>query len=118
YIGGDGSAAGKVDRPAPVQSVIRCQTCHNPTADALRSVTFPSGVTVTTSGGEARCMTCHQGRSSGPAVDETIKKAGATAPDDPNPMLGFQNIHYYPAAATLLAGRAHGGYEYPGQVYD
>ena len=33
-------------------------------------------------------------------------------------MLGFTNIHYYPAAATLFAGRAKGGYQYAGQVYD
>ena len=61
--GGDGSAAGVVDKPAPTKSVIRCVTCHNPAADALSSVTFPSGVTVDGLGGEARCMTCHQGRS-------------------------------------------------------
>ena len=41
YIGGDGSAAGVVDKPAPTKSVIRCVTCHNPAADALSSVTFP-----------------------------------------------------------------------------
>ena len=65
YLGGDGSAPGVVDKPAPTRSVIRCVTCHNPAADALSSVTFPSGVTVDGLGGEARCMTCHQGRSSG-----------------------------------------------------
>ena len=43
YIGGDGSAAGVVDKPAPTKSVIRCVTCHNPAADALSSVTFPVG---------------------------------------------------------------------------
>jgi len=63
YIGGDGSAPGVVDKPAPTQSVIRCVTCHNPAADKLSSVTFPSGATVDGLGGEARCMTCHQGRS-------------------------------------------------------
>ena len=76
YLGGDGSTPGVVDKPAPIQSVIRCQTCHNPAADALASVTFPSGVTIDGLGGEARCMTCHQGRSSGADVDKAIMAAG------------------------------------------
>ena len=118
YLGGDGSAPQKVDQPAPVQSVIRCQTCHNPAADKLTSVTFPSGVTVTGLGGEARCMTCHQGRSSGAAVDAAIVKAAPANDDEVSASLNFQNIHYFPAAATLYAGRAKGGYQYPGQVYD
>jgi predicted CXXCH cytochrome family protein len=118
YIGGDGSAAGVVDKPAPTKSVIRCVTCHNPAADALSSVTFPSGVTVDGLGGEARCMTCHQGRSSGPAVDAAIAAAAPATDDTVSAALNFQNIHFFPAAATLFAGRAKGGYQYAGQVYD
>jgi predicted CXXCH cytochrome family protein len=118
YIGGDGSAAGVVDRPAPTKSVIRCVTCHNPAADALSAVTFPSGVTVDGLGGEARCMTCHQGRSSGPAVDAAIAAAAPATDDTVSAALNFQNIHFFPAAATLFAGRAKGGYQYAGQVYD
>jgi predicted CXXCH cytochrome family protein len=118
YLGGDGSAAGVVDKPAPVKSVIRCQTCHNPAANALTSVTFPSGVTVDGLGGEARCMTCHQGRASGKTVDDAITKSGVKTDDEQSAMLTFQNIHYYPAAATLYAGVAKGGYQYSGQVYD
>jgi predicted CXXCH cytochrome family protein len=118
YLGGDGTAAGQVDRPAPVQSVIRCQTCHNPAADALASVTFPSGVIVTGLGGEARCMTCHQGRASGADVDTAITASGVTSDDQVSASLTFQNIHYFPAAATLFAGVAKGGYQYAGQTYD
>jgi predicted CXXCH cytochrome family protein len=33
-------------------------------------------------------------------------------------MLKFTNVHYFPAAATLFASRADGGYQYPGQTYD
>ena len=118
FLGGDGSAPGIVDAPAPIKSVIRCVTCHNATADALSSVTFPSGVTVDGLGGEARCMTCHQGRSSGVAVAAAIAAAAPATDDTISAALGFQNIHYFPAAATLYAGRAKGGYQYPGQVYD
>ena len=118
YLGGDGSAPGVVDRPAPTMSVIRCVTCHNPAADALTSVTFPSGATVDGLGGEARCMTCHQGRSSGPAVDAAIAAAAPATDDTVSARLNFLNIHFFPAAATLFAGRAQGGYQYAGQVYD
>jgi hypothetical protein len=118
YLGGDGSAPHQVDKPAPTRSVIRCQTCHNNAADTLSSVTFPSGVTVDGLGGEARCMTCHQGRASGADVDAAITAAAVASDDEVSASLRFQNIHYYPAAATLFAGRAKGGYQYAGQVYD
>jgi hypothetical protein len=107
-----------VDKPAPTKSVIRCETCHNPAADALTSVTFPSGVKVDGLGGEARCMTCHQGRASGKDVDAQITAAAVASDDEVSSALKFTNIHYYPAAATLFAGKAKGGYQYAGQVYD
>jgi predicted CXXCH cytochrome family protein len=69
-------------------------------------------------GREATCMTCHQGRASGADVDKAIAASGITDPDQPSSTLGFTNIHYYPAAATLFAGVAKGGYQYAGKVYD
>jgi predicted CXXCH cytochrome family protein len=118
YLGGDGSTPGVVDKAAPTQSVVRCATCHDPSANALTQVTFPSGATVTGLGGEARCMTCHQGRAAGKTVDAAIAAANVKSDDDVSAALSFQNIHYYPAAATLYAGVAKGGYQYAGQVYD
>ncbi|MCA9603913.1 MAG: hypothetical protein KC417_17900, partial [Myxococcales bacterium] len=81
-------------------------------------VTFPSGATVDGLGVEARCMVCHQGRSSGLEVDQQIMDAAPANDDTPSEGLGFTNIHYYPAAATLFAGQAHGGYEYANETYD
>ena len=118
YLGGDGSAPFVVDQPAPTGSVVDCQTCHNSAANTLTQVTFPSGVTVSGLGGEARCMTCHQGRSSGPTVDAAIEAAAPASDDTVSAALGFADIHYTPAAATLYGGRAQGGYEYAGQTYD
>jgi predicted CXXCH cytochrome family protein len=118
YLGGDGSAPLVVDQPAPKGSVVDCKTCHDPAANALTQVTFPSGVTVSGLGAEARCMTCHQGRSSGPTVDAAIAAAAPPDDDTVNPKLEFVDIHYTPAAATLDGGRAQGGYEYAGQTYD
>jgi hypothetical protein len=118
YLGGDGSAPFVVDQPAPTGTVVDCQTCHASAANTLAQVTFPSNVTVTGLGGEARCMTCHQGRSSGPAVDAAIAAAAPADDDTVSASLTFADIHYTPAAATLYGGRAQGGYEYAGQGYD
>jgi predicted CXXCH cytochrome family protein len=117
YVGGDGTLAGKVDRPA-AESVITCRACHNQGAERLTAVTFPSGVTIKDLGPEARCMTCHQGRASGKTVDTAITNAKVPDDDTVSPMLRFTNVHYYPAAATLYAGRAGGGYQYKDKVYD
>ena len=118
YLGDDGTAPGQVDAAAPTGSSVDCQTCHNAAANALTTVTFPSGFELTNLDGEARCMTCHQGRSSGLAVQESIDAAGVSDDDTISGELGFLNIHYYPAASTLLAGLAGGGYQYADHVYD
>jgi predicted CXXCH cytochrome family protein len=118
FLGDDGSAPGRVDQPAPLGSTVGCETCHNPAANSLSDVTFPSGFELTGLGGEARCMTCHQGRSSGLAVQQAIDDAALSGDDEVSDALGFLNIHYYPAASTLLAGQANGGYQYAERVYD
>jgi predicted CXXCH cytochrome family protein len=118
YLGGDNSTPGVVDKPGPTESVVSCATCHTPAVETLTSVTFPSGAKVEGLGREATCMTCHQGRASGADVDKVIAASGTTDEDTASPMIAFTNIHYYPAAATLFAGQAKGGYQYPDQVYD
>ncbi len=117
YLGDDLSEVGIVNRPAPIGSVVDCLTCHNDAAAALDKVTFPSGVQVENLGPEARCMTCHQGRGSTDSVDANI--AAADVGDDTvSDALSFNNIHDFPAAATLFAGQVRGGYQYSEQVYD
>lgn len=118
FIGEDGSAAGSVEQPAPVGSTVECQTCHNDTTANLDFVTFPSGVTVTDLGPEARCMTCHQGRASSDTVEASITAAEVADADTASDKLSFLNIHYYAAGATIYAGKVRGGYQYDGQVYD
>ncbi len=117
YLGGDGTAPGTVEAPGRPQSLVRCEACHDSAATALTAVTFPSGKVVTELGPEARCMVCHQGRASGQDLDNRIADAGV-AEDTASPALSFTNIHYYPAAATLFASQAAGGYQYAGEVYD
>ena len=78
----------------------------NDAANALSAVTFPSGATVDGLGPEARCMTCHQGRASTDSVDAEIADAAPADADTISTDLGFVNIHYYPAGATIMAGLA------------
>jgi hypothetical protein len=131
FVGADGSAVGTVEAAVKAPAgTFDCVTCHNVGADALTSVTFPSGKVVNTSEeGEAICMSCHQGRESKVSVDKQINDTfkvtdvdAVVAPikDDKgnNVNFGFRNIHYFAAGATLYGSQAQAGYEYDGKVYD
>jgi len=119
YLGADGTPFESVESPAALGSAVECAACHNAVGDELDTVLFPSGERISDLGPEARCMTCHQGRSSGDDLDEAFATEGLTdTPDVIDTDLGFTNIHYYPAGATLYAGQVRGGYQYAGQVYD
>ncbi len=118
FLGVDGSAAGVVDAAAPIGSVITCEACHNDATASLTSVVFPSGAEISGLGDSARCMICHQGRASTQTVDAKLAELGLTEDlDTPNADLGFINIHYFAAAATLFGAEARGGYEFAGQSY-
>ncbi len=118
YVGADGSTVAKVDADAPVGTVINCDACHNSAAASLTKVTFPSGAEVGAMGDATRCIVCHQGRASTVQVNAAIDKAKLTdSPDKVSPDLGFINIHYFAAAASLYGTEAQGGYQYAGQPY-
>jgi hypothetical protein len=114
FLGADGSAAGTVERPAPIGTVITCAACHNSRTRAFTSVVFPSGLKVDNLGADARCMACHQGRESSASVTRAIS---GMDDDTPNPRLAFLNVHYRAAGATLMGKAAGGAYEYPGKSY-
>ena len=114
YIGADGSEAGKVDNPAVPLSVVECATCHTPAAEALDSVTFPSGIMISNLGSSASCTVCHQGRQSTPSVNAAVTGLDA---DTPSADLGFINVHYRVAAAMLYGTEVKGAYEYEGKEY-
>lgn len=118
FLGVDGTAAGTVDNAAPVGSTIECKACHNDAAAEMDSVVMPSGVVLEDLGSEARCMQCHQGRESSVSLEQDIADSGAAADDTAVAGLGFSNIHYYPAAATLYGAEALGGAQFPGKTYD
>ena len=122
-----GAVSAEVTAPA---GPLNCDTCHNASAMVLTSVTFPSGLVVETSAdGEARCMTCHQGRESKVSVDKQINETfkvtdvdAVVAPvkdaDGKDVVFGFRNVHYFAAGATLYGAQAQMGYEYDGKAYD
>jgi osmotically-inducible protein OsmY len=132
---------GEVSAPIPAPAgTIQCVACHNEATATMTSVKFPQtyvpeeggdpvNVEVTGLGPEARCMVCHQGRASTSTVNASIARFGEDVDPDavPAPVtndagdevsLGFTNIHYYPAGATLYGTQVKGGYEYDGQSYD
>jgi hypothetical protein len=119
FLGVDGSEFRVVDAPAPIGTVVNCDACHNSVASSLTTVVFPSGAEITDAGDSSRCMECHQGRASGATVDAKPADLGLT--EDLNTAseeLGFINIHYYAAAATLYGTNAGGGYQFAGKTYE
>jgi hypothetical protein len=117
YLGVDGTEFGVVDNPAAVDSVITCITCHNSATAAMDTVTFPSGAVISGLGAEARCMQCHQGRESTTSVNAAIEAAAPADDDTLTEGLGFKNVHYFAAGATLFGGEAMGGYQFEGKEY-
>ncbi len=59
-------------------------------------------------------MACHQGVESSVSVTRALANL---AEDTAEPKLGFLNVHYRAAGATLMGSVAHGAYEYPGKSY-
>jgi hypothetical protein len=96
-----------------------CATCHDdPTAYTIYEVAeveFPSGAVIDSGVPETNlCLNCHQGRESTASVDRRI---GDAADDELAEGLGFANIHYFAAGATLFGDEVQGAYQYEGKDY-
>jgi hypothetical protein len=120
---------GKVDAAVPAPAgTLECATCHNDTAKAMTSVTFPSGIVIENLGPEAICMTCHQGRQSKVSVDKkfadfAVEDVDAVVlpikdKDGKDVFFTFPNVHYFAAGGTLYGSQVKMGYEYDGKIYD
>jgi hypothetical protein len=115
FLGERGTPAGSVSHDMPIGTVVSCLACHNNAAHQMSSVTFPSGAVVNArESAEATCLQCHQGTESTASVNEAIAGLDDDVVSD---QLGFINVHYHVAAATLMGTTAQGGYEYPGMQY-
>lgn len=117
YLGADGSEPYVTDAKAPQREGIQCVACHNSEIGNITEITYPSGLSVERFESDARCMDCHQGRTSGNAVKKMIATAGVED-DTSHKDLKFLNIHYSAAAATRFGSEAGGGFEYEGQDYN
>ena len=120
---------GEIAANQPVSYGLTCEACHmgsdfatGAPLKAVASVTFPSGVTVSNTDNDTSflCMTCHQGRESMASIDTaTTGMALDAVPLDGEgkPALGFKNVHYLSAGASLYGGEAMVGYQYTGKTY-
>ena len=114
FLGADGSTPRQVDEGALTGTVVFCSACHNDQAHQMTSVGFPSEAVVENLEREAICMQCHQGLRSSEDVAQAIE---GFSDDQVAEELGFINVHYQVAAATLFGGEVRGGYQYPDQEY-
>ncbi|MGD9046631.1 MAG: cytochrome c3 family protein, partial [Anaerolineae bacterium] len=98
---------------------LNCATCHSDldtyAIHEFASATFPSGAEVDSGDPNTNlCIQCHQGRSS------TVQVNARTADKDPDTVdeeLGFINIHYFAAGATLFGDEVQGAYQYADKEY-
>lgn len=114
FLGTDRMTAGAIDHAVPTGTTVECTVCHNPGVPELSSVVFPSGEMASVGDGGVVCSVCHQGRASTDSVNRAVAELDA---DVPSPDLGFINVHYAAAAATLMGGAVRGGYQYDGLTY-
>jgi len=106
---------------APLSDGLQCANCHNDltkfTLYEAGPVKFPSGAVVDSKDPQMNlCLNCHQGRESTVSVNEAIKKSGA-ADDKVTADLGFKNVHYFAAGATIFGDEVKGAYQYDGKEY-
>lgn len=114
YLASPMTTPGVIDHPVPLGTTVECGACHDPAAQSLSDVIFPSGVTVSATGSSNVCRVCHQGRSSADQVEAAV---AGLADDEVSADLGLVNVHYSAAAATQLGGVVRGGYQYAGRSY-
>jgi hypothetical protein len=104
---------------AELSNGLQCESCHNDLVEytlyEAPEVEFPSGAVVDSGSPEMNlCMNCHQGRSSGPDVDAYVEGLEDDTVDE---TLGFQNVHYFAAAATIFGDDVQAAYQYPDKEY-
>jgi hypothetical protein len=104
----------------PLPNGFQCATCHDDVATFTRypvdEVEFPSGAVLSFGEGvdSNLCLQCHQGRVSGVSVNERI---GDLDDDEVSDTLGFLNVHYFAAGASLFGSEANGAYQFDGKEY-
>jgi hypothetical protein len=104
----------------PASNGFQCSTCHDeanfPKTLAVKDVQFPSGAKVSFGDGVPAnlCLECHQGRESSVSIAKAVQNLDVDKPSD---KLGFRNVHYFAAGATMFGTDTKGIYEYTGKTY-
>ena len=125
YIGADGTASGTVEVAAEIGKALTCTTCHNGTVKEIEEVKLvASDLTIDENWNRGAldnskpCLVCHQGREAKASVDEYLVEKDATTDLDAATTGSFRNVHYFPAAGTMMGHWGQVGYEYDGMSYD
>jgi hypothetical protein len=105
----------------PLSNGLQCATCHSDLTTFSRyevaQVEFPSGAVIDSGDLDMNlCMECHQGRESTVSVNKAIEDSGA-ADDEVSDAIGFRNVHYFAAGATIFGNEVQGAYQYEGKEY-
>ncbi len=103
----------------PISNGLQCASCHSDletyAIHEVASVEFPSGAEVDSGDPNTNlCINCHQGRESTASVNRRI---GDAADNDVTEGLGFANVHYFAAGATLFGDEVQGAYQFDGKEY-
>lgn len=104
----------------PPANGLMCETCHDSVSEFTRyqteTVTFPSGAKLgfTNKPDANLCLNCHQGRESTVSVNKAV--AGLEL-DKVSDKVGFKNVHYFAAGASLFGTEAKGAYEFKDKTY-
>ena len=103
----------------PIANGLLCSSCHSDvttyTIYEVTEVEFPSGAVVDSGNpGSNLCLNCHQGRESTVSVDRRI---GDNADHTVVEGLGFANVHYFAAGATLFGNEVMGAYQFADKEY-
>jgi hypothetical protein len=111
--------------PQPIPYGLTCDTCHLGIDYAfgaprrfVETIVFPSGLFYDNDPENPNdafiCISCHQGRESTVSVNTAVAGIGEDIVDA---SLGFINVHYLPAGATIYGNGAEVAYQYSGQTY-
>ncbi|MFC1879069.1 cytochrome c3 family protein [Chloroflexota bacterium] len=81
-----------------------CETCHTETENSSNNMFLITGVQISGTGSETKCLVCHQGQNASTAINEAIEAAGVAGEDTVDENLAFVEIpHPAPVGAQLGA---------------
>jgi hypothetical protein len=102
-------------------SEAMCMTCHqgrSSTDDVVEAVVAAAEVDISDIESNDELSAEEKREAIRERVGNDVDPDIVPTPTNTDDALGFLNIHYYAAGATLNAGRVRGGYQYSDKLYD